>query len=155
MLTSMLKTLAGKHRATVTAMARKHQATIATPHGPRVCFQANVERAGKPPPVARFGGIPLKRQKKAVLDDRRPAPVTGRRHGSELIARLRAGRCDLCEQRAQVQIHQVAKLAHLTTPRRPQQPWMQQMAQMRRKTLIVCPPCHDSIHDRQPANTLT
>lgn len=58
MLTSMLKTLAGKHRSTVTAMARKHQATTATPHGPRVCFQASVERAGKPPLVARFGGIP-------------------------------------------------------------------------------------------------
>jgi hypothetical protein len=49
MLTSMLKTLAGKHRATVTAMARKHQVIIATPHGSRVCFQASVERAGKPP----------------------------------------------------------------------------------------------------------
>jgi hypothetical protein len=155
MLTSMLKTLAGKHRATVTKMARKHQAIIATPHGSRVCFQASVERAGKPPLVARFGGIPLKRQKKAVLDDRQPAPVTGRRHGSELLARLRVGQCELCEQRAQVQVHQVPKLAHLVTPGRPQPPWMQQMARMRRKTLIVCPPCHDSIHNRQPANTLT
>jgi hypothetical protein len=100
MVTSMLKTLAGKHRATVTAMARKHQATIVTPHGPRVCFQASVERAGRPPLVARFGGIPLKRQKKAVLDDRRPAPVTGRRRGSELLARLRVGQCELCQQRA-------------------------------------------------------
>ena len=31
-----------------------------------MCFQASVERAGKPPLIARFGGIPLKRQKKAV-----------------------------------------------------------------------------------------
>ena len=37
---SMLKTLACKHRSTVTRMARKHQATIATEHGPRVCFEA-------------------------------------------------------------------------------------------------------------------
>ena len=155
MLTSMLKTLAGKHRATVTAMARKHQALIATPHGPRVCLQASVERAGKPPLVARFGGIPLKRQKKAVLDDRRPAPVTGRRRGSELLARLRVGRCELCEQRAQVQVHQVPNLAQLITPGRPQPPWTQQMARMRRKTLIVCPPCHNSIHNQPPANTLT
>src|SRR6266704_79207 len=42
MLTSMLKTLAAKHRSTVTTMARKYQATIATPHGPRSCFQASV-----------------------------------------------------------------------------------------------------------------
>ncbi|MFI5898516.1 reverse transcriptase domain-containing protein [Actinoplanes sp. NPDC051513] len=155
MVTSMLKTLAGKHRTTVTAVARKHQATIVTSYGPRVCFQASVERAGKPPLVARFGGIPLKRQKKAVLDDRRPVPVTGRRRGSELLARLRAGRCELCEQRAQVQVHQVSKIAHLTTPGQPQPPWTRHMARMRRKTLIVCPPCHDNIHNRQPANTLT
>jgi group II intron reverse transcriptase/maturase len=155
MLTSMLKTLAGKHRSTVTAMARKHQATIATPHGPRVCFQASVERAGKPPLVARFGGIPLKRQKKAVLDDRRPAPVTGRRHGSELLARLRAGRCELCEQRADVRVHQVSKLTDLARPGQPQPLWTHLMAKMRRKTLIVCPSCHDGIHNRQPATTLT
>ena len=28
----------------MTAMARKFRATITTPHGPRVCFQATVER---------------------------------------------------------------------------------------------------------------
>jgi group II intron reverse transcriptase/maturase len=155
MLTSMLKTLAGKHRSTVTKMARTYQATIDTPHGHRVCFQASVEREGRPPLVTRFGGIPLKRQKKAVLDDRQPAPVTGRRKGSELLARLRNNRCDLCEQRTQVQVHQVAKLTDLATPGRPQPAWAQRMAAMRRKTLMVCPSCHDGIHNRQPANTLT
>jgi hypothetical protein len=55
-------------------MARKYGATIDTPHGPRRCFEARVERAGRKPLVARFGGIPLKRQKKAVLQDRQPAP---------------------------------------------------------------------------------
>ena len=155
MLTSMLKTLAGKHRSTVTKMARTYQATIDTPHGPRVCFQASVERVGRPPLVTRFGGIPLKRHRKAVLDDRRPAPVTGRRAGSELLTRLRSGRCELCEQRSEVQVHQVARLADLAKSGQPQPPWAQLMARKRRKTLIVCPTCHDSIHERQPANTLT
>ena len=45
--TSMLKTLAAKHESSVTKMARKYKATIATPHGPRTCFQATVDRAGK------------------------------------------------------------------------------------------------------------
>jgi hypothetical protein len=136
-------------------MARTYQATIDTPHGPRVCFQASVERPGRPPLVTRFGGIPLKRQKKAVLDDRQPAPVTGRRKGSELLARLRKGRCELCAQRSQVQVHQVSKLTDLVAPGRPQPLWKQLMASKRRKTLIVCPTCHDSIHERQPATTLT
>jgi len=156
MLTSMLKTLAGKHRSTVSKMARTYQASVDTRHGPRVCFQTSVEREGRPPLVTRFGGIPLKRQKKAVLDDRLPAPMTGRRHGSELIARLRRGQCEICEQRADVHVHHISKLADLaTTSGRPQPQWTQLMVRKRRKTLIVCPTCHDSIHDRQPANTPT
>jgi hypothetical protein len=73
--TSMLKTLAAKHRSTVTKMARKYKAVTATRHGPRVCFEARTERPGRKPLVARFGGIPLKRQKRAVLDDRLPVPA--------------------------------------------------------------------------------
>ena len=148
MLTSMLKTLAAKHRSRVTAMARKYQATTDTPYGPRRCFQATVERDGRKPLVARFGGIPLRQHKKAVLDDRQPIPATIRR--KELIDRLRAGRCELCEQRASVQVHHVPKLASLDTPGRPQPAWAQLMAKRRRKTLVVCPPCHHAIHARQP-----
>ena len=77
--TSMLKTLAAKHGSTVTKMARKYKARIDTPHGPRTCFEASIERAGRKPLVARFGGIPLKRHKKAVLTDRQPVPATSRK----------------------------------------------------------------------------
>jgi group II intron reverse transcriptase/maturase len=147
-LTSLLKTLAARHRSSVTKMARKYRATVGTPHGPRRCFEARVERAGREPLVARFGGIPLKRQKKAVLQDRQPPPVTGRK---ELITRLRAGRCELCEQRALVEVHQVRKLADLARPGRPQPAWAHLMARMRRKTLVVCFTCHKAIHARQPA----
>jgi group II intron reverse transcriptase/maturase len=155
MLTSMLKTLAAKHRSTVTKMARKHKAVTATPHGPRTCFQATVEREGRKPLVAQFGGIPLTRQKKAVLHDRSPAPQPTRRKGKELIARLRAGQCELCQLRADVQVHQVRKLADLAKQGRPQPAWTQLMAKRRRKTLVVCPPCHDTIHARQPTATPT
>jgi len=150
--TSMLKTLAAKHESSVTKMARKYKATITTPHGPRTCFQAAVERAGKKPLVARFGGIPLKRQKKAVIDDRLPAPPASR---NELVTRLRAGWCELCEQRGQVEVHQVRRLADLAGNRQPQPEWAQLMARRRRKTLVVCPDCHQRIHTRQPAATLT
>jgi len=146
--TSMLKTLATRHGSTVTKMARKYKARIDTPHGPRTCFEATTERAGRKPLVARFGGIPLKRQRKAVLTDRQPAPATSRK---ELITRLRTGRCEWCDQRARVEVHQVRKLADLTRPGRPQPAWAQLMAKMRRKTLVVCPSCHQAIHAAQPA----
>jgi group II intron reverse transcriptase/maturase len=154
MLTSMLKTLAAKHRSSVTKMARRHMAVIATPHGPHRCFEARIERAGRKPLVARFGGIPLKRQKKAVITDRPPAPLT-RRKGKQLTERLQAGRCELCKRRTQVQVHQVRALADLARAGHPQPAWAQLMAKMRRKTLIVCATCHDTIHDRQPAKALT
>jgi group II intron reverse transcriptase/maturase len=153
METSMLKTLAAKHRSTVTKMARKYKATIATPNGPRTCFEASVERPGRKTLVNRFGGIPLRRQKKAVLHDRKPIPITVRR--KELVSRLLAGQCELCQQRAPVEIHQVRKLADLVKSGRPQSVWAQVMAKRRRKTLVVCGACHDTIHTRQPTAALT
>jgi len=151
--TWMNKTPAAKNRLSVTKMAHKHQATIVTPHGPRTCFQATVERAGRKPLVARFGGIPLKRQKRAVLDDRAVAPVTTRT--TELTIRLHAGWCETCQQRAPVEIHQVRKLTDLARTGRPQPTWAQLMAKMRRKTLVVCQACHNSIHARQPNRVTT
>ena len=151
--TSMLKTLAGKHDSTVARMAGRYRATITTPYGPRKCFQVSVERSGRTPLVARFGGIPLRRNKGAVLTDRVPAPVTVRR--KELITRLQARRCELCKQPGPVDVHQVRKLADLHRPGRPQPAWNQLMAKRRRKTLVVCATCHTAIHDGQPTATLT
>jgi group II intron reverse transcriptase/maturase len=151
--TSMLKTLACKHDSTVSTMAHRYRATIETPYGPRRCFQVSVERAGRTPLVARFGGIPLRRKNDAVLTDRVPAPVTIRR--KELITRLQAGRCELCKQPGPVDVHQVRKLADLQRPGRPQPAWDQLMAKRRRKTLIVCATCHTAIHGGQPTATPT
>jgi group II intron reverse transcriptase/maturase len=146
--TSMLKTLAAKHRSTVTKMATRYKTVTDTPHGPRTCFAASIQRTGRKPLTARFGGIPLRRQKKAVIDDRLPAPAARRK---EMITRLLTGRCELCEQKATVEVHQVRKLADLTRPGRPQPAWAHLMAKMRRKTLVVCAACHTAIHAKQPA----
>jgi hypothetical protein len=152
MRTSLLKTLACKHDSTVMKMATRHKAVIDTPHGPRKCLQAVVERTGKKPLTATFGGIPLKRQQKAVLDDRRPPPdVIIRR--KELIKRLQAGRCEMCQRTGEVEAHQVGKLAHLGKPGKPRPAWAELMARKRRKTLVVCAACHDSIHHRRPTAT--
>ncbi len=154
METSMLKTLAGKHDSTVTKMARKYKATIDTPHGPRTCFQHSIERGeGRKPLVARFGGIPLKRQRNAVLTDREADPAPPRR--KELITRLLANRCEICASTDQVQVHQVRKLADLDRAGKPPPLWASIMAKRRRKTLVVCGACHDTIHSGQPTATPT
>jgi Type II intron maturase len=154
MLTSMLKTLAARHDSTVTKTAAKHKTTVTTPRGPRRCFEARIEREGRKPLVARFGGIPLKRRRTAVITDYPTAPIAPRRPGSQLLHRLRQKRCELCGKPARVQVHQIRKLADLTATGQPQPAWAQLMTRMRRKTLIVCPPCHEHIHTGKPtANT--
>ncbi|MFF4621543.1 group II intron reverse transcriptase/maturase [Nonomuraea jabiensis] len=87
METSLLKTLANKHRSSVAKMARRYAATIATPYGPRKCFEARAERSGRKPLVARLGGIPLRRNQDGCSGEAAgslvlvPAPVSPIRRG--------------------------------------------------------------------------
>ncbi|MGH7748127.1 MAG: maturase, partial [Candidatus Dormibacteria bacterium] len=146
--TSMLMTLAAKHQSTVSKIAARHKAKIETPHGLRTCFEAKVVRDGKQPLVARFGGIPLKRDRDAALADRIPDRMPYPR--KELIRRLLASRCELCENPGTVVVHQVRKLANLGKPGQGQPTWAALMVRKQRKTLVVCHPCHDAIHHGQP-----
>jgi group II intron reverse transcriptase/maturase len=148
--TSMLKTLAAKHQSTVGKMAARHKAKVITPGGPRTCFEARLRREGKPDLVARFGGIPLKRDRRAVIHD--PAPVPVITPYRELIHRLRRRWCELCGDGAAVTVHHAARLAQLGKPGPGQPAWAALMAKMRRKTLIVCTACHDHIHANPVAN---
>ncbi len=143
----MLRTLAAKHNSSVTKMAKKHKAKIDTPEGLRTCFEARVERQGRQPLVARFGGIPLKRKKQAVLTDRLPSQVTYPHR--ELIKRFLHGRCELCTSTDDIHVHHVARLADLAGPG-PQPAWTQFMAKRRRKTIVVCRACYDTIHAGTP-----
>jgi group II intron reverse transcriptase/maturase len=140
---SMLKTLAAKHKSTVTKMAARHQAKAITGDGPRTCYEARRKRKGKPDLVARFGGIILRQDRRAVITD--PAPVPVRVPRKELLARLHQRECELCETGTTVAVHQVTGLKELGKPEG-QPAWAALMARMRRKTLIVCAPCHDWIH---------
>ena len=137
-------TLPAKHHSTVTKTAARHKAKIETSHGLRTCFEARKRRTGKQDLVARFGGIPLKHDRRAVI--REPVPVQVPPPRKELIRRLRQRECELCETGITVAVHQVAGLKELGKPGPGQPAWAALMANMRRKTLIVCAACHDLIH---------
>jgi group II intron reverse transcriptase/maturase len=144
--TSLLKTLAGKHKSTVAAMAAKYKATTETAKGPRKCLRVVVQRGnGKKPLVAQFGGIPLQRKQEAILIDYLPQFFMTNR--SELLKRVLADACELCGSRKQVEVHHIRKLADLKKPGQREKPeWVKQMAARRRKTLVVCRHCHETIH---------
>ncbi len=143
--------LARKHRSSVSKTAARYKAKVQTPYGLRTRFEVSVQRAGKKPLVAWFGGIPLKRQKGAVLTDRtHTGPIYPNR---QLVTRLLKGRCELCKRTDDIQVHHVRALADLNRFA-PQPEWVQVMTKIRRKSLVICGDCHDLIH-RHPATQLT
>jgi group II intron reverse transcriptase/maturase len=144
METSLLKTLAAKHRSRVSKMATKYKASVDTPHGPRRCVQVVKQRPGRKPLVARFGGIPLRRRETARIADISTAPGISR--PKELVTRLLAGRCELCRDADGITVHHVSKLADLATRRQPHPAWVTAMLKRRRKSLVVCRACHATIH---------
>lgn len=154
MQTSLLKTLAHKHKSSVAKMARKYRSTVMTEHGPRKCLEVRVQRQDKPALVARFGGIPLKTNIGATIKDN----YLGRtRLGrNELLKRLLANVCEACGSTENIEVHHIRKLADLNAKGRASKPdWVKLMASRRRKTLVVCRQCHDNIHAGRPLQTVT
>jgi len=90
--TSLLKTLAAKHDSSVSKTAARYKAKVVTGHGLRTCFEARIQRAGKPELVARFGGIPLTRDRRAVIrDPAADSPPRRRNGGVRRLAELHVG----------------------------------------------------------------
>jgi hypothetical protein len=74
----------------------------------------------------------------------------------ELIDRLLTDRCELCDRTEGIEVHHVRKLSELNPAGLANPPaWMRLMARRRRKTLVICQACHDTIHPGQPAAPLT
>ena len=150
MKVSLLKTLAWKHKSSVNALSRKYRATVQTPDGTTLkCLEVRVNRKDKPPMIARFGGISLKRQPWAILDDQ-PLIRQGLRR-TEILKRLQADECELCGSDQAVQVHHIRKLADLRRKGERKRPsWVVIMATRQRKTLVVCRDCHQNIHAGRP-----
>ncbi|CAL9639906.1 reverse transcriptase domain-containing protein [Streptomyces sp. enrichment culture] len=153
METSMLKTLAGEHRSTVSKVAAKYKATVETPNGPRIAFVARIERKNRKPLVARFGGIPLQRQRTAEISDRQPVRVDYPQ--KELISRLLADTCEICGSKGNVQVHHIRALADLAHAGWQTSDWARVMLNRRRETVVACDTCHDRIHSERPVKPLT
>lgn len=145
---SLAKTLAGKLRMSVAKVFRHYQTTVQTDRGLYKVLQVKVDREGKPPLVAQWGGIALAYRKAAVLEDQ-PYRIWNVR--TELVERLLADACELCGSREHVQVHHIRHLKDLQRQGRAEKPkWVQVMAARHRKTLVVCRTCHWDIHRGGP-----
>ena len=65
---------------------------------------------------------------------------------TELLQRLQADRCEICESRDEVQVHHIRKLADLQKKGRTLDLYERVMAGRRRKTLVLCRKCHADVH---------
>lgn len=146
METSLLKTLAFKHKSSINKMLAKYKTTTTSTNGRTVpCLQVVVPREDKPPLVATWGGISLSYKKKAVIEDA-PYQVYGGR--TELIKRLLANKCELCGSEENIEIHHIRKLADLNKHNGKLVPkWKEIMSARCRKTLVTCRDCHHAIHN--------
>jgi hypothetical protein len=151
METSRLKTLANKHKSSVTKLARKYRAAITTSTGVLTCLQAVAARGeGKKPLVAQFGGFSIRRQKDAVLAEQRPP--TAYTQGTELLTRLQAETCALCGSTRQVEVHHLRPLADRKRRGRKELPSRRRLMAARQRTpLVTCRACQDDILPFQPA----
>ncbi len=149
---SLVKTLARKYKSSTRKMYRKYESVVKTPDGKMLkCLKVSIKRDGKPPLVARFGGISLKRQPHAILYDQLPKPINTR---TEILQRLLANECELCGSTIDVEVHHIRKMADLRkNGKKELTGWKERMATRQRKTLIVCRECHDAIHAGKPTNT--
>ena len=112
-------------------------------------MEVRIERKNKSPLIARYGGVPLRRKKEAAIRDALPFCPPRR---TELIKRLLADVCEVCGATGVVEVHHVRKLADLAKRKdgRNRPEWAKRMATRHRKTMVVCPTCHDDIHAGRP-----
>ena len=143
---SLAKTLAAKHKTSTRKIVRRYRSTALTEHGERACLKVEVQRGNwKRPLVAQFGGIPLKRNRQAVLADQKPQRYRFERN--ELVKRLLADKCEMCGSTVDVEVHHVRALRDLNVKGQGEKSkWVQIMATRRSKTLVVCRTCHMDIH---------
>ncbi|MDQ3829862.1 MAG: reverse transcriptase domain-containing protein [Candidatus Tectomicrobia bacterium] len=143
---SLVKTLANKYRTTCRKIYRRFGTTIDIDEGRYKVILIKIDR--KPPReplVAYFGGVSLKYNRWVGANDQPTEPIWSGR--SEVVERLLAQECELCRSKEGIAVHHVRKLADLAAKGRQEQPlWKKRMVARRRKTLLVCRRCHETIH---------
>jgi group II intron reverse transcriptase/maturase len=145
--TSLLKTLASKHKTTVCKIVKKHR----VPNQEYRTFRAIQTRPGKEPLTATFGGMSLGKIAEGTgANDYNPKlawfkPGSDR---SEVVMHLLYGRkCSICGVYGPIEIHHIRRLADIDRPgRRPKAQWEKIMSARKRKFIPVCSACHDDIH---------
>jgi hypothetical protein len=148
---SLTKRLPAKFRISVPKVYKKYQATFQEGKQCYKVLQVLIEREGKKPLVARWGGISLHWDIKAPIKDHRMFLGPGR---SELEKRLLADTCEYCGTTGdaeRIEVHHIRALKDLKSYDGREKPaWVKIMAARKRKTLVLCTTCHQDVTYGRP-----
>lgn len=142
-LQSLVKTLAAKHKRKASWVYRRY---YRRQENNIKAIVVEVPREDREPLIAKFGAKPIRFDKWAVLEDKKPHILTQR---NEMVKRLLANQCELCGSMEDIRVHHIHKLKDLKRryEGRPNPPnWVVRMIEIQRKTLVVCASCHLAIH---------
>jgi group II intron reverse transcriptase/maturase len=148
METSLTKTLASKLKVSVSQVYRRFRTTLTKDGKPSRGLQVIQQREGKRPLVAIWGGIPLKWNANATLNDQPPKLwVTY----SELAERLLIGECEWCGS-GPVEGHHIHALKDIgkAHPGRDKPEWVKLMIARQRKVMFLCRTCHEDVTFGRP-----
>jgi len=159
---ALVKTLAHKLRISVSQVYRTYR-TTKTVDGRSYRVLATEVETAKGARQFTWGGIPLTVVKIGHAQHGDQTPITDRRHDfevpqyyelrSEIVTRMRADRCEVCEAEGNCEVHHIRKLVDLRqrwAGRKEKPLWVKKMIALRRKTLVVCHSCHQAIHNGRP-----
>ena len=146
--TSLLKTLASKHKTTVKRTVKKYRNHKEVNGKKYKVLECRVEREGKKTLTATFGAVSLARDPmpSKIIDKRQE--IVRPPNGNDLVKRLYADKCEMCgEEEMSMEVHHIRKLKDIQKPgRRKKEYWEKRMIALKRKTLVVCKECHKAIH---------
>lgn len=145
---SLTKTLANKLKITVSKVYKKYKTDLKVDGKTYKGLQKVILRENKDPLIAEWGGLPLKWDIKANIQDRKKRTWGGR---TELEKRLLAQECELCGSTDQIEVHHIRALKDLEKYKGREKPdWVKNMAARKRKTTVVCRTCHENITYGRP-----
>jgi hypothetical protein len=84
--------------------------------------------------------------------DQKPKQIN-RKH-TEILQRLLADHCEICDATDEIEVHHIRKLSDIKGKKNERTDWKKLMASRQRKTLMVCKKCHDLIHAGKPLPAL-
>lgn len=132
---SMYKTYASKHRSSVVQICKKYKKDGV--------FTVSYKNRKGQTLKRQFYHDGFKRKKQEYGDCYDRLPVQYFYHGTSLIDRLKANRCELCgKENVKLDMHHVRKLKDLQG----KEDWERHMIARKRKTIALCRSCHKKVH---------